>query len=286
MSIIRTSRPYVDLALHQQVVSGRALFLTDRFPVDRLPDRYIWGMSNRACTKVLTLAYAFTSSSVQPRLPAGCEEPLDAGQLLQYVRQSSGPPMRDRFVTVPSGVLKRLKVVKSTAADLPSFVNQPPRVSSIQAAQLGADEVVYTFQLSDPNGWQDLKTAYFLVRGKSDEAAGPPCYVKYNPSNHFLWNMRGDGGMGSQAVPGESTTLQGAGCTVDVAHVLVSAQGETMTLSLDTRLNAGLLQGPSVVGAVVEDLDEPHPGGRRSINHPSIPTRPPRHRRPIRLPIF
>ena len=257
--------------MHGLLVSGRALYLTGRLPVDGLSDRYIWGMSNRACTKILALAYTFNSSTVQPRLPLGCEAPVDGMQLLQYVRQSSGPPMRDRFVTVPSSELRRMRPLRSTASELPAFVNRPPRVAAIDATQVRGNEVVYTIEFADPNGWQDLKTAYLMVRGRDDaEAAphGPSCVVKYNSPNHFMATKLANGEMSSYVVPGQSRNLspgqspilRGQACTIDTGRALVSAQGEALTLSLDVSLDPVLLRGPSVVAASVEDLDGANSG--------------------------
>ena len=103
---------FVDLALHHQVVKGRVLFLTVRFPAEALPDPSIWAMSNRACSKVLVLAATFHSPSRPPRLPLGCEEPLDAARFLEFVQQQTGkaPVVRDRFVTVSSSALRQMRV--------------------------------------------------------------------------------------------------------------------------------------------------------------------------------
>jgi hypothetical protein len=82
----------------------------DGYPITELPDPHIWALSNRACTKLLVFAYAFTSSQVQLRLPFGCGEPLDAAQLLDYVRRVGGFAIRDRYVNIPRRQVDQMRV--------------------------------------------------------------------------------------------------------------------------------------------------------------------------------
>ncbi len=106
---------FVDLTLTRQVVSGRLLFLTGRFPAHLLPEPAIWAMSNNACSKVLVLASTFDSTPVQPRLPFGCKEPLNPQRFLEFIQKQVGDGLdgRDRFVTVSSNVRQQMRMAQS-----------------------------------------------------------------------------------------------------------------------------------------------------------------------------
>ena len=246
---------FVDLGIHRQVVLGRDLFLTGRFPVDRLPDRNLWALSNKACTKILVLAYAFTSSNVVPVLPLGCEENVDGKQLLDYVRQSKGPAMRDRFVTVPASLLEQMRAPQSTAPAPSRLQNQAPLVDSINATQTGSETILYTLEVSDANGWQDLKRVQLLVQGKN--VGGPRCDLTYSVSRHAVWvgEQEPKSPMDPFFTPGESKTIRGQGCVVEVFGISATAQGDRITLSIPLRLDSSLLKGPSVIAASAVDLD-------------------------------
>ena len=90
--------------------------------------------------------------------------------------------------------------------DLPQIVNQSPRVVSITVAPVDANEAVYTLQVSDPNGWQDIKLMHLVVRSKnvSGDEQIQRCYVKYSPSHHCLWNMYENGATNGYVVYGKS----------------------------------------------------------------------------------
>ena len=218
-------------------------------------------MSNAACSKVLVLAYGFSSSTVQPRLPLGCGEPLDPVEFLKYVRLAggTGTDMKDRFVTVPRDVLRRMRVPAGSVAGLRPFVNQAPRLVSMTG-----NGTTYILRVSDPNGWQDLKVVHVLLRGKDDELARRlVCAVAYSSSRHFIWNDT----KGSYVVRGHSNVLRAPGCTLDVGRTVVEAEGDTLTLSIHLQLTPELLQyDPLVLAARVEDLDGTD-SGWTSIDH-------------------
>ena len=62
---------FVDIALHGQMVSGRALYLSGRFP-DRRPFRPVYsGDVQQSLHQGSGVGLCFNSSTVQPRLPVG-----------------------------------------------------------------------------------------------------------------------------------------------------------------------------------------------------------------------
>jgi len=88
---------FVDISLARQVVNGRQIFADDTMTIPGEPG--IWAVSNRDCTKLLVLPAALPSGGAAER-PAGCEEPLDAQALLDWLKQSGRLPSRNSYVNL------------------------------------------------------------------------------------------------------------------------------------------------------------------------------------------
>jgi hypothetical protein len=133
---------FTDVTLSDQRVGSDSYFLywTGRYPINELSGPHIWALSNKSCNKLLVFAFAFTSSHVEARLPSGCQEPVDPAQLLDYVKRTSGPAMRDRFRERPGKGAQSDQGSDLSTCPV-SSPNEPPRVESMVAtnARLGGD---------------------------------------------------------------------------------------------------------------------------------------------------
>ena len=93
---------------------------------------------------------------------------------------------------------------------------------------------VFTYQVSDPNGSQDISWISVLVNESLTDVNS--CYLIYLPAPNLLY-LRNDAGSDwlAPAVLGSVGLLQNTKCSVDVGNSSVVSGGTTLTLDLDVQ---------------------------------------------------
>jgi hypothetical protein len=127
--------------------------------------------------------------------------------------------------------------------NVPGATTSGPAVGAVTPARTDTLANTYTFTFSDTLGWADLRLADILINGNINAPHG--CYFAFVPSGStsgtvYLVDDAGHaaGPYVSAAIPG-SGSAQNSQCTIDASGAAVSANGNTLTLTLPITFSPG-----------------------------------------------
>jgi Glycoside hydrolase family 44 len=118
--------------------------------------------------------------------------------------------------------------------------NHAPTVTSLSPIASSGASQTYTFQVSDPDGYQDLGVVNVLINGYLDGRHA--CYIAYSQQSNtvFLVDDAGDAGgpFAGSIVPGVTGSASNGQCAVNGTGSSVSGSVNTLTLTLNMNFTA------------------------------------------------
>jgi hypothetical protein len=109
--------------------------------------------------------------------------------------------------------------------------NQPPTADSVTPSSGSGPGSLFSYVLSDADGYQDLGWTYVLFN-ETWTGVGS-CMVWYAPFSNALYLTDDAGNWTGPMTPGTVGTLQNTQCTLNVGNSSVDKAGTNMTLNLD-----------------------------------------------------
>jgi hypothetical protein len=116
----------------------------------------------------------------------------------------------------------------------PTFAaNQPPQIGAITPASgisQPNQEVNLTTVFTDPDGWMNIRYAYFLI---NTSVYGANCFYGYYNQNEdklYLRNNSANGWLGG-FTPGSNNFIENSYAKLNCAKTTVSGQGNTLTIA-------------------------------------------------------
>ena len=114
--------------------------------------------------------------------------------------------------------------------------NQPPTADSVTPSSGSGPGGVFSYTISDPNGFQDIR--WYYVRFNVDLAQADSCYVWYSPFADQLF-LRDDAGASwlGPLTPGSPGTLENFRCSLNAGNSSTVKAGASLTLNLDLQFH-------------------------------------------------
>ena len=161
-----------------------------------------------------------------------------------------------------------------------SLISSSPTVTSLNPVVSTGASQAFTFQLSDPEGYQDLGVINVLINNFLDGRQA--CYIAYSrPLNVvYLVNDAGDALLAPLLLNG-SGSVSNSQCTITGAGSSATGNGNTLTLILNITFSAGF-GGNKVVYVAARDSVE-HNSGWQTMGVHGVPPLPAAFPKPIGL---
>ena len=151
-------------------------------------------------------------------------------------------------------------------------VNQAPRPTALEPASGTGLRRSFTFTFSDPDGWRDLTVLNGLINFWLDGRQA--CYFAYVPAQRALYLVDDAGNAGGpytgMLLPSAAAISNGQ-CTVYGSGSSVSAEGQTLSLTLDIAFH-GHFGGAKIVYLAARD-SAGHNSGWQRLGVWSVPGR-------------
>ncbi len=114
-----------------------------------------------------------------------------------------------------------------------------PTADSVSPITTSGLHQVYTFQFSDPDGWQDITVANVLINRALDGRSA--CYLAYDraPNRLLIVPDNGDASLASGKVMDGTGTVANGQCSIDLRSSTATGSGNTLTLALDITFSSG-----------------------------------------------
>ncbi|MDP3000959.1 MAG: hypothetical protein Q8N47_25985 [Bryobacterales bacterium] len=240
--------------------------LGDGSTTDRWTPAQINGLSVTISGQVTRGGVALAGVTVTLTGGAGGTRTTDASGNYSFTGVVAGvnytvtPSLANHSFTPPSAVFNNIQV-NQTGNFIAQLVNGPPIVTSvIPGAGVSATQT-FTFNFSDPNGWQDVGVVNVLINFWLDGSNS--CYLAYSrPGNTlYLLNNAGDGYAGSMLLNG-SGTLGNSQCIISGTGSEATGSGNTMTLTLNMTFPASFA-GTRIIYTAARDSIENNSGWQR-----------------------
>lgn len=113
-----------------------------------------------------------------------------------------------------------------------TITNQAPTVGTITPASGSGQpntETFFTTTFADPNGWEDIQYAYFLINTAVNLKNCFYGYYNQNTNKLYIRNNANTGWLGGRA-PGSSYTIENSYAKLNCASTTVSGSGNIMTV--------------------------------------------------------
>jgi hypothetical protein len=153
-------------------------------------------------------------------------------------------------------------------------VNQAPQPTALDPASGTGLRQSFTFTFSDPDGWQDLTVVNGLINFWLDGRQA--CYFAYVPAQRALYLVDDAGNAGGpyagMLLPSTAAISNGQ-CTIYGSGSIVSADGQTLSLTLDVAFHSNF-GGTKIVYLAARDRAG-HNSGWQRLGVWSVPGQPP-----------
>ncbi len=159
-----------------------------------------------------------------------------------------------------------------------SLISTSPTVTSLSPVVSSGASQAFTFQLSDPDGYQDLGVINVLINNVLDGRQA--CYIAYSrPLNVvYLVNDAGDALLAPLLLNG-SGSVNNSQCTITGAGSSAAGNSNTLTLILNISFSAGF-GGNKVVYVAARDSVE-HNSGWQTMGTHGVPPLPSTFPKPV-----
>jgi trimeric autotransporter adhesin len=177
-------------------------------------------ITNGACS-VTGLTVAGTGNQLTVTVPMTFTAPFRGNTAISMVAYSQ------------SGLSSSARVLGSY--NINSLINSPPTVDSVTPSSGSGISPTFSFQSSDPNGYQDLGTEYMVFSPPSPSNGA--CALVYNNSTSQLSIFKQDGsGLIGPITPGSTSTITNGACSV--TGLTVTGTGNQLTVTVPMTFTA------------------------------------------------
>jgi hypothetical protein len=136
---------------------------------------------------------------------------------------------------------------------VPGSANLPPSPPVVSPSSGSGLTQTFAWTLSDPNGYQDLKSAIFLIAGSFNGQNACEIYYAAPANAVYLLNDAGSAWLGPSTI-GSGPVLQNAQCSIIPATASKTSSGNSTTLSIAVSFATSFSGSKNSYGITVDSL--------------------------------